>query len=111
VQQDGLKLDLQEGENLRRLLECGIKSKDPVRKPADDDYESEYSSQVLQMLGNTKLWKAIQRKREDILESDTIFVTNRVERDSNLLGSLSMLAFERAMQDRPIHPIVVHGAF
>jgi hypothetical protein len=99
LQQD--KLDLNEEENMRRLLERGVKSKEPLRTDTmvDDEKETKYSSQVLQTLGNTKLWKAFQRNAEDWLESAQIFVSNKVERDSKLLASLGIFAFERAMED------------
>jgi hypothetical protein len=99
------KLALDEEENLRRLLERGIRAKEPTRRPPtlqdqeDNDEPSEYSSTVIKKLTNTKLWQAFQRNTADIVESAKIFIANRVERDSKLFAALGIFAFERAMKD------------
>ena len=94
------KLNLDEEENLKQLLERGIRAKEPAQRPVDESEEpSEYKSTALKKLTNTKLWKALRRNADDFIESATIFVSNRIERDAKLLGALGLFAFERAMKD------------
>ena len=99
------KLDLQKQENMKKLLERGIKSAkgedayDKKGKAYDDEEETEFASEVMKKLGNTKLWKAFSRKAEDWLESAGVALQNRIERDAKLLASLGIFAFDRALQD------------
>ena len=98
------KLNLQEEQNMKRLLERGIKMKDPVaqeakRAKAEALEEKEYASQVLQKLGSTKLWKGLRRNAADLFESAKIWVENKVERDTKLVAGLGFFAFERAIRD------------
>ena len=98
------KLNLQEEQNMKRLLERGIKTKDPVaqeakRAKAEALEEKEYASQVLQKLGSTKLWKGLRRNAADLFESAKIWVENKVERDTKLVAGLGFFAFERAIRD------------
>jgi hypothetical protein len=101
------KLDLQKGDEMRKLLERGVRSKEPVRKPLTQEEEqaleeeesSEFSSSLFKAFEDTKLWKAVERNAQDFIESSKIFVSNRIERDSKLLGALGLFAFERAMLD------------
>lgn len=98
------KLNLQEEENMKRLLERGIKNKEPVAQEAkrateEKNVETEYSSQILKTLGDTKLWKGLSRNAADWFESAKIWVENKVERDTKLVASLGIFAFERAIQD------------
>ena len=94
------KLNLDEEENLKQLLERGIRAKEPAQRPVVEPEESsEYKSTAFKKLTNTKLWKAFRRSADDWVESAKIFVSNRIERDSKLLGALGLFAFERAMKD------------
>eukprot|EP00529_Nitzschia_sp_RCC80_P011260 CAMPEP_0113484866 /NCGR_PEP_ID=MMETSP0014_2-20120614/24188_1 /TAXON_ID=2857 /ORGANISM="Nitzschia sp." /LENGTH=626 /DNA_ID=CAMNT_0000378493 /DNA_START=23 /DNA_END=1901 /DNA_ORIENTATION=+ /assembly_acc=CAM_ASM_000159 len=109
--QDSEKLDLQQEENMKKLLERGVTSKAKVELPNDDDggnkatregggeEEIPYSSQVLQTLADTKLWRKLKRNAEDWVESAQIAITNRIERDAKLVASLGIFAFERALKD------------
>lgn len=99
---DSQKLGLEEEENMRSLLERGIRSKEATPNQQDSEEETEdspFQSEILKKIGSTKLWKALERKAEDWVESAKIYVANRVERDAKLLASLGIFAFERAMQD------------
>lgn len=98
------KLNLQQEENMKRLLERGIRTKEPVSQEAkrakvEALQENEYASQVLQTLGNTKLWKGLRRNAADLLESAKIWVENKVERDTKLVAGLGFFALERAIRD------------
>jgi len=98
------KLNLQQEQNMKRLLERGIRSNEPVAQEAkrakeEAMEEKQYASQVLQTLGNTKLWKGLQRNAADFFESARIWVENKVERDTKLVAGLGFFAFERALQD------------
>jgi hypothetical protein len=101
---DSKKLDLEQAENMKSLLERGIKAKERVNsanssEENQQEEDSPFRSEILQKLGSTKLWKAFERKAEDWVESAKIYVGNRVERDAKLLAGLGLFAFERAMQD------------
>lgn len=98
------KLNLQEEENMKRLLERGVKADGPVAQEAkrakeEAMEEKEYSSKVLQKLGKTKLWKGLSRNAADLFESAKIWVENKVERDTKLIAGLGIFAFERALND------------
>jgi hypothetical protein len=98
--QDSKKLDLQQEENMRQLLERGVKSKEKVELPKkQEEVESEYSSKVFQTLTDTKLWKALSRNWQDAVESAQIALQNRIERDAKLVASLGIFALDRALQD------------
>jgi hypothetical protein len=101
---DSAKLDLQTEENLKKLLERGVVSKDVPRAPKKKDIDasnkdSEFSSQILQTLTDTKLWQAFSRKAGDWVESAKLYVVNRVERDAMTLAALGLFAWERAVRD------------
>jgi hypothetical protein len=95
------KLDLQQEENMKKLLERGIKSKQKVESPIKrkEDEPSDYSSKVIKTLANTKLWRALTRNAQDFVESAKIAIANRVERDAKLITSLGIFALDRALQD------------
>lgn len=98
------KLNLQEEENMKRLLERGVKKETPQDAARGVQAQKEleevpYSSQVLQTLGNTKLWKGLTRNAADVFESARIWAQNKVERDAKLVASLGIFAFERALTD------------
>eukprot|EP00980_Cylindrotheca_fusiformis_P002194 scaffold503_cov81-Cylindrotheca_fusiformis.AAC.4 len=102
---DSQKLDLQETENMKSLLERGIKAKEnPTTTTKEQEQQSKkssspFQSEALQALGSTKLWKVLERKAEDWIESAKLYVTNSVERNVQVLTGLGLFAFERAMQD------------
>jgi hypothetical protein len=98
------KLNLQEEDNMKRLLERGVKNNEPVAQEAkrakeEAQVDQEYSSRIFQTLGNTKLWKGLSRNAADLFESAKIWVENKVERDAKLVASLGIFAFDRALQD------------
>lgn len=108
--QDADKLNLQQEENMKKLLERGVSSKAKVEPPKDKAYTNEgdgsvkatevpYSSQVLQTLADTKLWQKLKRNVDDWTESAKIAISNRIERDVKLVASLGIFAFERALKD------------
>jgi hypothetical protein len=101
LQDSANKLDLQEEDNMKKLLERGIKSKQKVVSPIKQKEEepSDYSSQVIKTLADTKLWRALSRNAQDFVESARIAIANRVERDSKLIASLGIFALDRALQD------------
>ena len=94
------KLNVNQEENMRQLLERGIRAKEPARKEiVEEEDKTGFQSSLFKTLGDTGLWKTLERNAQDLVESAKIFVANRVERDSKLLGALGLFAFERAMQD------------
>jgi hypothetical protein len=54
---------------------------------------SDYESQTLQALMDTKLWKALSAKKDDLVESAEIYIENRIERDTKLLASLGLFVW------------------
>ena len=103
--QDSEKMDLKTEESLQKLLERGVVSKEVPKvefknnnKPSDYS-DSEFSSEALKVLSDTKLWKALSRKAGDWLESAKLYVVNRVERDAMTLAALGLFAWERAVRD------------
>ena len=96
-------------EELRKLLERGTvktapttsrrNNKNSNNNNNDDDEASVYSSQVLKTLTDTKLWKKLSVQAGDILESVSIWVSNKVEQDVKVLAALSIFAWDRVQQD------------
>lgn len=94
------KLDLETEEDVRKLLERGTFKK--VSEPKSDSRNedlSEYSSEVLKTLANTKLWKKVSAQATDVLETVGIWVSNKVERDVKVLAALGLFAWDRAVRD------------
>ena len=50
-------------------------------------------------LSDTKLWKSLQAKADEIMESAKIYLSNRIERDAKLLASVGLFAWDRAVRD------------
>ena len=94
--QDG-SLDLTTEDDMLKLLERASGPKDAPKpaSPSDSDYES----QTLQALLDTKLWKALSAKKDDLLESAKIYIENRIERDTKLLASLGLFVWDRVVRD------------
>ena len=64
-----------------------------------DDESVQYSSKVLQTLTDTKLWKKLSVQANDVLESVSIWVSNKVEQDVKVLAALGLFAWDRVQQD------------
>jgi hypothetical protein len=99
------KLSLDTEEDVRKLLERGtvktaprpFSSTNTDRSSSKD--ESNYSSQVLQTLADTKLWRKLSTRAAELAESVGIWVTNKVEQDVKVLAALGFFAWDRAVRD------------
>lgn len=94
---DDSSLDLKSEENLKKMLETGRKP--PSKKKAQPKKESEFSSTFFQTLTDNELWNSFTVKAETFVESAKIFVVNRIERDAQLLASVGLFAWQRALKD------------
>jgi len=93
-------LDLKSEENLRKMLDNGVKKKESSRTQATDtENESEFSSSFFKAMNDSELWNSFTAKAETLVESAKIFVQNRIERDAQLLASIGVFAWERALRD------------
>jgi hypothetical protein len=96
------KLDLDTEEDIRKLLERGT-VKRVVQAPADQSKkpkaDSEFSSQVLQKLSETKLFQKLRRNAFDFFESASIAILNKIERDVKVVAALGVFAWDRAVRD------------
>lgn len=90
-------LDLKSEENLRRVLEKGSTQKQESVK--EEKKESEFSSTFLQTLSDKSFWNSVKVKFDEVIESASIYVQNRVERDAKLLASIGIFAVQRALKD------------
>ena len=101
------KLDLEQNQNMKKLLERGIKKDETDEKLNDlqsnddevDDDETPYSSQAIKKLADTKFWQALSRNAADVFESVAIAATNQLEKSAKVLVGLGFFAWERAKQD------------
>jgi len=94
------KLDLQSEDDIRKLLERGtVKTTKSQTSKTDDDDNSFYASTVLKTLTDTRLWKRVSAQATDVLESVSIWVTNKVENDVKVLAALGLFAWDRAVRD------------
>jgi hypothetical protein len=80
-----------------QLLQRASNPKSNLRPPVPS--ESVFESKTLQTLLDTKLWKALSAKTDDLLETLKIFVENRIERDTKLLAALGIFLWDRVVQD------------
>lgn len=110
---DSSKLDLEQIENMKKLLERVIikdETDEKIRqfnnagenntKRSDGDEEDQpYSSQVVQTLASTKFWKALKRNASEVIESVAIAATNQIEKSAKIIVGLGFFAWERAKQD------------
>lgn len=93
--QDGT-VDIGTEENLNKLLE---RATTKYQKRVQDETDSEFNSRILQTVSDTKLWKGLSAKADDFIGSAVIFLVNRAQRDSTLLASIGVFAWERAKRD------------
>ena len=98
------KLDLEQNQNMKKLLERGIKKDEKLNDLQNnddevDDDETPYSSQVIKKLADTKFWQALSRNAADVFESVAIAATNQLEKSAKVLVGLGFFAWERAKQD------------
>jgi len=102
------KLDLEQTSNMKKLLERGIKKDEKEIKEEEDlkkkqaeeeDDTTEYSSEAIKKLANTKFWKAFQRNAAEVFESVGIAATNQLEKAAKVVVGLGFFAWERAKQD------------
>mmetsp|Transcript_2123 Transcript_2123/g.3132 ORF Transcript_2123/g.3132 Transcript_2123/m.3132 type:complete len:768 (-) Transcript_2123:108-2411(-) len=93
--QDGT-VDVGTEENLNKLLE---RATTKYTKLVQDESDSEFNSRILQTVSDTKLWKGFSAKADDFFGSAVIFLVNRAQRDSTLLASIGVFAWERAVRD------------
>lgn len=94
---DDSSLDLKSEENLKKMLETGRKPS--TRKKPQPKKESEFSSTFFQTLTDNELWNSFTAKAETFVESAKIFVVNRIERDAQVLASVGLFAWQRALKD------------
>ena len=94
-------LDLLTEDDMIKLLDRASSSKDASQLPPiyNDDNDNNYESKTLQALLDTKLWKALSAKRDDLLESAKIYIENRIERDTRLVASLGIFVWDRVVRD------------
>jgi len=90
-------LDLKSEDNLKQMLEKGVKKKAPTAKKQDDN--SQYSSTFFKTITDNELWNSFVAKGNEVVESAKIFVQNRIERDAQLLASIGLFAWERTLKD------------
>jgi hypothetical protein len=98
------KVDTKTEEGIRKLLERGTVKRAPTGGGSafderDDDDASEFSSTVVKTLTNTKLWRKVSAQANDLLETVSIWVQNKIEQDVKVLAALGLFAWERAVRD------------
>jgi hypothetical protein len=91
-------LDLLTEDDMLQLLDRASGPKDASLPPIPSS-DTDYESKTLQALMDTKLWKALSAKKDDLLESAKIFIENRIERDTRLLASLGIFVWDRVVRD------------
>lgn len=101
------KISLETEEDVRNLLERGTgkkalpRSSGSKRTDMNDgsSSSSNYSSQILQTLADTKLWRKVSQQATAVAESVGIWVSNKVEQDVKVLAALGLFAWDRAVRD------------
>jgi len=93
------KLNLETEDDVRKLLERGtVKTVVPPKKK-QEAVDSNYSSQMLQTLTDTKLWRRVSAQARDAAASVGLWVANKVENDVQVLAALGLFAWDRAVRD------------
>ncbi len=97
-------LDLKSEQNLKKMLERGVKKKETPNTNSNSnaqspDKESEFSSTFFKVVNDNELWNSFVAKADEIVESAKIYLQNRIERDAKLLASIGVFAWQRAIKD------------
>ena len=93
-------LDLKSEESLKKMLKTGVKKKEVSDEGVGKkEILSEFSSSFFRTLDDNELWNSLRAKTDSLIESAKIFVQNRVERDAQLLASIGVFAWQRAVKD------------
>ena len=83
-------VDLETAEDVRKLLERGMKKTVPVQPSTrtasnnNNNNTAVYASQVMQTLADTQLWRQLSRQATEWAETAQLWVTNKVENDGGI---------------------------
>ena len=77
----------------------GVNGTTKKRTEENDGGDDRFSSQYLPTLNDALFWNSVRAKSADLLDSARILLANRIERDSKLLVSVGLFAWERTKRD------------
>jgi len=90
-------------DDVRQLLERGTvkttKKQQQQQQQSVNNKDTPYSSQVLQTLADTQLWRQLSRQAQDAAASARLWIANKVENDVQVLAALGLFAWDRAVRD------------
>ncbi len=100
-------LDLKSEQNLKKMLERGVKRKETPNNTSTNsdtnaqssEKDSEFSSTFFKVVNDNELWNSFVAKGNEFVESAKIYLQNRIERDAKLLASIGVFAWQRAIKD------------
>jgi len=98
---DDTDLGLKSEDNLKKMLErkYSPKNEASANRGKEENNSSNFSSSFFKAVTDSSIWNGFKLKADDVLESTKIFIQNRIERDAQLLASVSLFAWERAVRD------------
>jgi len=92
------KLDLSTEEEVKKLLE-GPRLQEGEDANKKDEGDGKYSSKFVSAVSDNTFWNSLRAKAEELLESATIYIENRIERDSQTLAAVGLFTLDRIRRD------------
>jgi len=102
-------IDLAMENNLKRLLEKDKEAKlkrqqtstraNTTSTSSTQENDKKYASKTLNTIKDESFWNSIRAKADSLLESASIFLSNKIERDSQLLAALGLFTIDRIKRD------------
>lgn len=107
-------IDLAMENNLKRLLEKDKEAKlkrqqtstrartanaNTTSTSSTQENNKKYASKTLNTIKDESFWNSIRAKADSLLESASIFLSNKIERDSQLLAALGLFTIDRIKRD------------
>lgn len=102
-------IDLAMENNLKRLLDKDKEAKlkrqqtstraNTTSTSSTQENNNKYASKTLNTIKDESFWNSIRAKADSLLESASIFLSNKIERDSQLLAALSLFTIDRIKRD------------
>ena len=73
--------------------------RDRAQKRIDERDQKKYNSQFVGAVSDNAFWNSLKAKAAEILDSVSIYIENRIERDAGILAAVGIFAVDRIRRD------------
>lgn len=73
--------------------------RDRAQKRIDERDKKNYNSQFVSSVSDNAFWNSLKAKAAEILDSVSIYIENRIERDAGILAAVGIFAVDRIRRD------------